>query len=176
MTLSPTNIDGAFIIDVQRHTDARGAFFRHFDSHAFADRGLTTLWDYFSTATNIAAGTLRGMHYQAEPHGETKLVRCIRGSVFDVAIDLRPASLTYLKWHGVQLSAMNERCFYIPVGCAHGYLTLENDSDVTYLIAGAYTPAAGRGVRWDDPACGVHWPSEVKVIIERDAHYANFIP
>lgn len=174
MPFIETNVAGAFIIESTKHTDFRGAFFRSFDSEEFARRNLTTSWDYFSTATNIRRRTLRGMHYQHEPHGEVKLVRCIRGRVFDVAIDLRPSSPTFRKWAGVELTAENDNCFYIPTGCAHGYLTLEDHSDVTYLIAGKWKPEAAGGVRWNDPAFGIAWPGGVEVILERDANYPDF--
>jgi len=174
MTFEHTNILGAYLLKPAKHEDFRGAFFRSFDSDEFAQRKLTTNWDYFSTATNVRKNTLRGMHYQHDPHGEVKLVRCIRGRVFDVAIDLRPTSPTFKKWAGVELNAENDNCFYIPTGCAHGYLTLEDNSDVTYLIAGRWKPEASAGVRWNDPAFGVAWPTSVDVILDRDAKYPDF--
>lgn len=174
MTIQPTKIHGAYTIDVKRFADFRGDFFRSFDVDVFAKHGLVTDWSYVATAGNAKAGTLRGMHYQADPHGETKLVRCLRGAVFDVAIDLRPASPTYLKWDGVELTYENQRQFYIPVGCAHGYLTLAHDSDVGYCIAGLWNQSAARGVRWNDPRFAVAWPGEAKVIIDRDATYPDF--
>ena len=174
MTLTPTKITGAFFIEPKRFADHRGDFYRSFDGPAFAGHGLVTAWDYVATAGNHRAGTLRGMHYQADPHGETKLVRCLRGRVFDVAVDLRPKSVSYLQWDGVELSYENQRQLYIPPGCAHGYLTLEDNSDVGYCIAGGYVPAAGSGVRWDDPSFGITWPGQVKVIIDRDASYPDY--
>jgi dTDP-4-dehydrorhamnose 3,5-epimerase len=175
MTITPTKIHGAFAIDVKRFADFRGDFYRSFDVDVFQQHGLVTNWSYLATAGNTKAGTLRGMHYQADPHGETKLVRAIKGRVFDVAIDLRRESPTYLKWDGVELSYENQRQFYIPVGCAHGYLTLEDDSDVGYAIAGLWNQQAARGVRWNDPKFGIAWPGDVKTIIERDATYADYV-
>ena len=174
MTIQPTSISGAYVIDVKKHSDSRGEFYRSFDVEVFAAQGLVTQWDFVATATNHFAGTIRGMHYQADPHGETKLVRCVRGRVFDVAVDLRPQSQSYLKWHGVELSHDNQRQFYIPTGCAHGYVTLEDQSDVAYCIAGLWKPDAGRGVRWNDPAFAIEWPLPAKVIIERDANYSDY--
>ena len=174
MTITPTDIDGAFTIDVNRFADFRGDFYRSFDVDVFAKHGLVTGWSYLATAGNAKRGTLRGIHYQADPHGETKLVRALRGAIYDVAIDLRPASPTYLKWAGVELSYENQRQFYIPVGCAHGYLTRTDDADVGYAIAGLWNQQAARGVRWNDPRFAVAWPGEVTTIIERDATYADY--
>jgi dTDP-4-dehydrorhamnose 3,5-epimerase len=174
MTLVPTSIHGAFVIEPKRFADHRGDFYRSFDIEVFEQNKLVTVWDYVATAGNHRAGTLRGMHLQRDPHGETKLVRAIRGKVFDVAVDLRRDSPTYLKWAGVELSYENQKQFYIPVGCAHGYLTLEDQSDVAYCIAGRYAPTAAGGVRWNDPAFGIVWPSSPSVIIDRDANYPDY--
>ena len=114
------------------------------------------------------------MHYQAPPHEEAKLVRCTSGAVFDVALDLRAESATYLRWHGVELSAANRLALYVPEGCAHGFLTLTDESEVHYLISEFWTPDAGRGVRWNDPAFGIAWPGDVVVINERDSTYPDF--
>lgn len=175
MTITPSKLCGAYVIEAKRFADFRGDFYRSFDVEAFAKHNLVTHWSYVATAGNTKKGTLRGMHYQADPHGETKLVRCIRGKVFDVAIDLRRESPTYLKWDGYELSYENQRQFYIPIGCAHGYLTLEDDSDVAYCIAGLWDQSSGRGVRWNDPAFGIQWPGEVTTVIDRDANYPDYI-
>lgn len=174
MTITPAKLHGAYLIEAKRFADFRGDFYRSFDVEVFEKHGLVTNWSYVATAGNTKAGTLRGMHYQRAPHGETKLVRCLRGRVFDVAIDLRPDSPTFRQWDGVELSHANQRQFYIPVGCAHGYLTLEDDSDVGYCIAGLWNQTAGSGVRWNDPAFGVQWPGEVTVILDRDAQYTDY--
>ena len=176
MTITPTKIHGAYSIDVKRFADFRGDFYRSFDVDVFAKHGLVTSWSYLATAGNAKRGTLRGMHHQADPHGETKLVRALRGTVYDVAIDLRPDSPTYLHWDGVELSYENQRQFYIPIGCAHGYLTLTDDADVGYAIAGLWNQQAARGVRWNDPRFAVVWPGEVKAVIDRDANYPDYTP
>jgi dTDP-4-dehydrorhamnose 3,5-epimerase len=175
MTLTPTRINGAVVVEAKRFADHRGDFYRSFDIEVFTERGLVTQWDYVATASNHRRHTLRGMHFQRDPHGETKLVRCIRGALLDVAIDLRPGSPSFLQWDAVELTYENQRQFYIPVGCAHGYITLTDDTDVAYCIAGRYAPSAGAGVRWNDPAFGVTWPAEPAVIIERDASYADYV-
>lgn len=175
MTITSAKIHGAYVIETKRFADSRGDFYRSFDVDVFKQHGLVTEWSYLATAGNAKKGTLRGMHFQAEPHGETKLVRALRGAIYDVAIDLRKDSPTYLRWDGYELSYANQRQFYIPVGCAHGYLTLEDDSDVGYAIAGLWNQAAGRGVRWNDPRFGVIWPGEVTTIIERDATYPDYL-
>jgi dTDP-4-dehydrorhamnose 3,5-epimerase len=173
MNVLPTPIAGAFVIEAKRFADHRGDFYRSFDIEVFEKLNLQTSWDYVATAGNHRKHTLRGMHFQASPHGEVKLVRATRGRIFDVAVDLRIDSPSYLKWHGVELSHANQTQFYIPVGCAHGYLTLDDDSDVAYCIAGRYQPASGRGVRWNDPAFGIAWPALPQVIIDRDANYPD---
>ncbi len=120
-------------------------------------------------------GTLRGLHYQAEPHGESKLVRCVRGAVFDVAVDLRPASATYRRWHGAELSAENRLAFYIPEGLAHGFQTLTDDSEVLYQMGSAYVPDSARGVRFDDPAFAIEWPpADSRIVSERDRAFRDF--
>ncbi len=123
---------------------------------------------------NPVRGTLRGLHYQAEPHGEPRLVQCIRGRVFDVAVDLRPGSASYLRWAGVELGADQDRTFYIPSGCAHGFLTLEDDSDILYLMGHHFVPGSARGARWNDPAFSIQWPGVPSEMSERDAGYPDF--
>ena len=125
---------------------------------------------------NAKAGTLRGLHYQAEPHGEPKIVHCVRGRIWDVAVDLRADSPTFREWVGVELSPEARRIFYIPRGCAHGFITLRDDTDVLYLMGAAFEPGAGRGVRWNDPAFGIRWPFEPAVLATRDASYEDFRP
>lgn len=172
MQFEPTTIPGCVVVRPTRHADDRGYFARTWDGEAFAAAGLDAGVTQCSTSFNARRGTLRGMHWQAEPHGETKLVRCTRGAVWDVCLDLRPDSPTRGQWHGETLSAETGAALVVPRGCAHGFLTLEDASEVFYTIAGAYVPHAGRGVRWDDPAFGIVWPGEVAVIHPRDAAYA----
>jgi dTDP-4-dehydrorhamnose 3,5-epimerase len=174
MIFTGTNIDGVWVIDAERLEDERGFFARTWDADEFTEQGLNPELTQCSISYNLARGTLRGMHYQAAPHEEAKLVRCTAGAIFDVALDLRPGSPTFKAWFGVELSAQNRRALYVPEGCAHGFLTLEDDSEVHYQISQAYMPDAARGVRWDDPAFAISWPGEVVVINERDRSYSDF--
>jgi dTDP-4-dehydrorhamnose 3,5-epimerase len=145
----------------------------------FASRGLDTRVDQCSTSFNAREGTLRGMHYQVAPHGESKLVRCTRGAIYDVAVDLRPDSSTYLGWFGLELSADNGCALFVPEGCAHGFQTLADTSEVLYQISTPFVPDAARGVRWDDPAFGIEWPAAPpggRTMASRDAGYPDFAP
>jgi dTDP-4-dehydrorhamnose 3,5-epimerase len=179
MRFVETPLPGVIVIEPERLTDERGWFARGFDRGEFAARGMNPDVIQANASFNGRAGTLRGMHYQAEPHGETKLVRCARGAIFDVAVDLRPGSPTHGRWHGVELSEENGLAFYIPAGLAHGFQTLRDASEVHYLMGSPYVPDAARGVRWDDLAFGIEWPVEPPVgrtISERDASYPDFVP
>jgi dTDP-4-dehydrorhamnose 3,5-epimerase len=174
MIFKDTGIHGVLVIEPERHEDERGFFARTWDPDEFAERGLNPELAQCSISFNRAPGTLRGLHYQAAPHEEAKLVRCTSGAIFDVAVDLRPDSSTFRDWFGVELSAENRLALYVPEGCAHGFLTLADDSEVHYQISQAYAPDAGRGVRWDDPAFAIRWPGDVVVINERDRSYPDF--
>jgi dTDP-4-dehydrorhamnose 3,5-epimerase len=169
MILRETAVAGAFVLEPEPIEDERGFFARVFDAAELAAHGLETAVAATSIAYNRAQWTLRGLHYQTAPHEETKLVRCTRGAVYDVAADLRPDSATYLAWHGVELSADNRLALHVPAGCAHGYLTLEDESELLYQISQPYVPAAATGVRWDDPALAIAWPAAPLVISARDA-------
>lgn len=169
MKFVPTAVSGAFIVEVDARSDERGLFARTFDAKSFADHGLVPVYPQCNVSQNHKRGTLRGMHYQAEPRPEIKLVRATRGRVFDVALDLRRDSPTYLKWASVELDANNYNAFYIPAGCAHGFLTLEDDCELFYQMSEVYVPELARGVRWDDPAFSIAWPFMPSVISERDA-------
>lgn len=171
MRIVPTRIAGVAVLEYEIHADERGGFARTFCADELATAGLPFTVMQANLSTNIARHTLRGMHYQAPPHGEPKIVACTRGRVFDVAVDLRPSSPTYLAWEGVELAPELGRAFHIGEGLAHGFLTLEPDSHVTYLMGAAYVPGAGQGVRWDDPAFGIAWPALPAVISDRDATY-----
>jgi dTDP-4-dehydrorhamnose 3,5-epimerase len=174
-----TEVAGVFVVDPERHEDERGYFARTFAIDEFAARGLDTRVDQCSTSFNARAGTLRGLHYQAAPHGEAKLVRCTRGAIFDVAVDLRAGSPTYLRWSAAELSADNGRALFVPEGCAHGFQTLLDDSEVSYQISTPFVPDAGRGVRWDDPAFAIAWPPAPphgRTMSRRDAEYPDFAP
>jgi dTDP-4-dehydrorhamnose 3,5-epimerase len=174
MILSSTALDGVFVVDVERLSDERGFFARTYCVDELRDRGLELPIVQSSISFNVAAGTLRGMHYQRAPFAETKLVRCTRGAIFDVIIDLRPDSPTHRAWVGCELTAENRRMLYIPEGCAHGFLTLTDNCEVSYQISERYHPEAAAGVRWDDPAFGVIWPARPSVISARDAAYGDY--
>jgi dTDP-4-dehydrorhamnose 3,5-epimerase len=169
MNIIDTTILGVHIVDVQEHADERGSFARTFDARLFAQAGLRSVVVQANVSTNRRAGTLRGMHFQRPPHAEAKLVRCTRGAVYDVAVDLRPSSPTFLEHVGVALDAVGKRALYVPEGCAHGYLTLTDDAEVAYQVSAAYAPASEGGVRWDDPALAIAWPRSVEVVSPKDA-------
>ncbi|MEM6325640.1 MAG: dTDP-4-dehydrorhamnose 3,5-epimerase [Bacteroidota bacterium] len=172
MNTEPTPIPGCVLVVPEWHEDERGGFARTWDGAEMARLGLDVDVVQCSLSRNTHRGTLRGMHYQAAPHEEAKLVRCTRGAVFDVCLDLREGSDTFGQWTGAELTAENAHALVVPKGCAHGFLTLTDDTEVFYMIAGSgYAPEAGRGVRYDDPAFGIEWPGEVRVIKDRDATY-----
>jgi dTDP-4-dehydrorhamnose 3,5-epimerase len=176
MNFSETRLAGVYHIESVPVSDERGFLARSFCEREFQERGLDARVAQCSISYNKVRGTLRGMHYQEAPHAEAKLIRCVRGAVYDVAIDLRPDSPTFLQWIGVELRASPGalgRMLYIPEGCAHGFQTLEDDTELQYQISEFYTPAAGRGVRWNDPAIGVEWPEPVRVISEKDRGYPD---
>lgn len=176
MHLKRTAIEGLIEVEVTLREDERGAFARTYDEATFAGAGLPTHWPQCNTSFNRKRGTLRGMHFQAAPKEEPKLVRCTAGAVFDVAVDLRRDSQTYLRWVGVELSAANRTALFIPAGLAHGFLTLEDNSEVYYQMGESYDAALQRGVRWDDPAFGIAWPFKPAVIAPRDAEYPSYTP
>jgi dTDP-4-dehydrorhamnose 3,5-epimerase len=168
-----TPIPGAWVIEPELLGDERGWFTRTFDAAEFEARGMNPQVVQCNASFNACRDTLRGMHFQAEPHGESKLVRCVRGAIFDVALDLRADSPTYCKWHAVELSAENGLAFYMPAGLAHGFQTLREDCEVHYQMGYHYVPQAAQGVRWDDPAFAIAWPQPAaeRVVSERDASY-----
>ena len=168
MILEPLTLAKAFLVKPHRLEDDRGFFARTWCAREFAEHGLEPSLSQCSISFNKGRGTLRGLHYQAPPYAEAKLVRCTRGAVFDVIVDLRPASSTYLRHCTVTLTADNRDALYVPKGCAHGFLTLEDESEVLYQMSSDYVPTAARGVRWDDPAFGIAWPAAPDVIADRD--------
>lgn len=174
MIFTPLQLAGAWLIDPERLEDERGFFARSFCRKEFETRGLNPDVAQCNISFNLHKGTLRGMHYQW-PRGEAKLIRCTKGIIYDVIIDLRTESPTYGKHVGVLLSENNRRMLYIPQQFAHGFLTLEENTEVFYQMSEFYMPGNARGVRWDDPAFGIEWPQEVKVISERDRDYPDFI-
>jgi dTDP-4-dehydrorhamnose 3,5-epimerase len=166
-----TAVPGAFVVEPERSVDARGFFARTFCRREFEALGLNPNLAQCSISWNRRRGTLRGLHYQAAPHAEAKLVRCTRGAVFDVVVDLREGSPTFGRWHACELSAENRSAMYIPEGCAHGFQTLVDDTEALYLISEFHHPESSRGARWDDPAIGVEWPLAVTEMSERDASF-----
>jgi dTDP-4-dehydrorhamnose 3,5-epimerase len=174
MIFTDTGIGGVWVIEAERIEDERGFFARTWDFEEFAEQGLNPKLAQCSISFNRIRGTLRGLHYQGVPYEEAKLVRCTAGAIFDVALDLRPGSATIGEWFGIELSAENRRALYVPEGCAHGFLTLDDGCEVHYQISQPYSPEAARGVRWDDPAFAITWPDEVVVINERDRSYPDF--
>jgi dTDP-4-dehydrorhamnose 3,5-epimerase len=174
MIFRETTVEGAWVVEPERFEDERGFFARTWDAGEFEERGLESDLVQCSIAYNRVRSTLRGLHYQVAPHEEAKLVRCTAGAIFDVAVDLRSDSPTFARWFGVELSVDNRLALYVPRGCAHGYLTLTDGSEVSYQMSAAHAPDAARGVRFDDPAFGVAWPGEVLVINERDRSYPDF--
>ena len=176
MTLRETSIRGVWVVEPELLEDERGFFARTWDQEQFAEVGLNPRIAQASISYNRARGTLRGLHYQAAPHAEAKLVRCTAGRIYDVAVDLRPESPTFTAWVGVELSAENRHALYIAEGCAHGFLTLSDDVEIGYQISTRHVAEAARGVRFDDPAFGIQWPEEIIVINERDRTYPDFSP
>jgi dTDP-4-dehydrorhamnose 3,5-epimerase len=174
MIFRETGIGGAWLIELERLEDERGFFARTWDANEFEARTLNPALAQCSISYNGVRGTLRGLHYQAAPYEEAKVVRCTAGAIFDVVVDLRTGSSTFGGWFGTELSAENRLGLYIPEGCAHGFLTLADGCEVHYQISQFYVPDSARGVRWNDPAFGIIWPEEVAVINERDASYPDF--
>jgi dTDP-4-dehydrorhamnose 3,5-epimerase len=172
----PTPLGGAVLIDLDRHFDERGFFARTWCADEFAAAGLPAKVVQCSVSWNERRHTLRGMHWQAAPHGESKLVRCTRGAILDVIVDLRADSATYLQHLAVELTETNRRALFIPPGMAHGFLTLVDGTEVFYQMDAAHVPEAARGARWDDPAFGITWPAVPEVMSSRDASYPDFTP
>ena len=176
MIFKETRLRGAYIIDIQKLEDERGFFARTWCQREFETHGLNTQLAQCNLSYNKPKGTLRGMHYQEAPFEEAKLVRCSKGAIYDVIIDLRPQSPTYLEHLAVTLTADQHNMLYVPEGFAHGFLTLEDDTNVFYQMSEFYAPEHARGVRWDDPAFNVKWPIAAQVISERDASYLDYKP
>ncbi|HEY7641500.1 MAG TPA: dTDP-4-dehydrorhamnose 3,5-epimerase family protein [Steroidobacteraceae bacterium] len=175
MILSETAIEGAYIVEPQRHTDARGYFVRHWCQREFAQAGLNVQIVQSSASFNLHRHTVRGMHLQVPPALEGKLIRCVAGAIYDVIIDLRPESRTFLQHLAVELTAENGRALFVPPVCAHGFQTLVDRSEVSYMMTGFYDAERGRGFRWNDPAFGIRWPETRDVtILPRDAQYEDF--
>jgi dTDP-4-dehydrorhamnose 3,5-epimerase len=175
MIFTPTRLEDAYLIDVERHVDERGFLARTFCEQEFAEHGLPMRVVQSSTIHSPLRHTLRGLHYQEAPHSEIKLVRCTRGAIFLVMVDLRAGSPTRNEWLGADLSARNERLAYVPEGFAQGYQTLEDDTEVLYQMSHRYVPGAARGVRWNDPLFGIEWPAvDRRIISARDQAWPNY--
>jgi dTDP-4-dehydrorhamnose 3,5-epimerase len=175
MIFTETSLKGSFIIDLEIKEDERGFFARSWCQREFETHGLNTRLVQCNVSFNKKKGTLRGMHYQVAPHEEAKLVRCTMGSLYDVIVDLRSESPTYMRYFGVVLSAANRRALYIPERFAHGFQTLEDNTEVFYQMSEFYAPECARGFRWDDPAFGIAWPEPVRVISQKDLAYPNYV-
>lgn len=176
MRFMPTALAGAYAIEIDRLEDERGFFARTFCRDEFTDRGLSQSFAQCNISFNARKGTLRGMHFQERPHDEAKLVRCTRGAIYDVIVDIRRNSPTFRAWAGFELTAENRKMLYIPQGFAHGFQTMEDNCEVFYQISETYHPDLARGVRWNDPAFAIKWPIAVPFVSHRDANYADFEP
>ena len=174
MRFTPTGLDGAYVIDLEQRNDDRGFFARAFCQKEFEDHGLKPLVAQCNWSFNHRRGTLRGLHWQAEPHGETKIVRCVRGAVYDVLVDVRSETHTWRDHLAVELDSVRRQAVVIPPGVAHGFLTLTDDCELHYLMSEFHVPDAARGARWNDPAFGIVWPEEVRLISERDRSWPDF--
>lgn len=171
MKFEEVGITGAALIRPEPFSDERGSFARVFCQDEFAGADLGTRVAQVNLSHNPIGGTLRGLHFQRDDAAEAKLVRCVRGSLYDVLVDVRPGSPTHLQHYGVELSADNMLALYVPEGCAHGFLTLEDDTDAIYQVSTTYTPGAEDGMRYDDPVLGIDWPAEVSLISDKDANW-----
>ncbi len=174
MIFEACNLSGAFVIELEAKEDERGFFARTYCKHEFEKLGLTFEIVQANLSWNKKKGTLRGMHYQAEPHEEAKLVQCVKGTIYDVIVDLREESETYCCWQGVKLSEENRRLVYVPEGFAHGFQSLEDNTAVYYMMSTFYNHESARGVRWNDPAFGIKWPLEEKIISSRDLSWPDY--
>ncbi len=174
MKFDQTSLPGAFVVDLDRKDDERGFFARTFCHDEFAEHGLVADYVQSSVSFNKRQGTLRGMHFQKKPHEETKLVRCTMGAIYDVIVDLRPGSPTVTRWFGLELSASNRKALYVPKGFAHGFITLDDESEVLYQISTQFHPESAAGVRWNDPAFAIEWPVEAVVMSGRDRSYSDY--
>lgn len=176
MIFNKTPLEDAYLIDLDRIGDSRGFFARIYCADEFRSHGLVTSFVQVNNSLSAAKGTLRGLHYQLSPRAETKLVRCIRGAIWDVILDLRPSSPTHGRWFGSELSAQNRRMMYVPKGFAHGFVTLTDDAEVFYFVDEVYSPEHERGIRWDDPKFKIKWPMEPLLISDKDQAHPDYDP
>ena len=175
MIFTETPLRGAYVIELEPRNDERGFFARAFCQNELAAHGLKNEIRQANTSYNFKKGTLRGMHYQIPPHAEVKMVRCTVGAIYDVIVDIRKDSPTYLKWFGIELTAANRKTFYVPEGFAHGYQALTDDSEVLYLVTQFYAPDHEAALRWDDPAVGIRWPLANPILSPKDAAHPDFV-
>jgi dTDP-4-dehydrorhamnose 3,5-epimerase len=176
MRLNPTPVEGAWLLDLDRRGDERGFFARLFCEREFAAAGLESRFVQVNNSLTARRGTLRGLHYQLPPAAEVKVVRCVRGALFDVVADLRPDSPSYGRWFGAELTAENRSMMYVPRGCAHGFITLDDDTETLYLVSAPYTPELERGVRFDDPWLDVVWPADPIELSAKDRSWPDLAP
>lgn len=174
MIFKETELNDAYVIDLDKLEDKRGFFARSFCVKEFKEVGIDFPVAQANVSYNRYKRTLRGMHYQQGPHGEAKLVRCTHGAIFDAIIDVRPDSSTYMQWMGVELSEQNYRMLYVPEGFAHGFITLEDETEVTYQVSEFYTPGAEKGIRWDDSTFNIDWPVDPRILSEKDKSWPDF--
>lgn len=175
MIFQKMKLDNAYIIDLEKIEDHRGYFSRAWCKKEFQQWGLNANIVQTNLSSNKRKGTLRGLHYQVAPYSEAKTIRCLKGRIYHVIVDLRPDSLTYLKWQGIELTAENKRMLYMPGGFAHGYQTLEDDSESIYSVSEYYSPDSARGIRWNDPLFGIKWPiSDNVTLSEQDRNWPDF--
>jgi dTDP-4-dehydrorhamnose 3,5-epimerase len=176
MIFTETPLRGAYLIDLEKRSDDRGFFARVSCEREFGAHGLEHRFVQTNNSLSVRRGTLRGMHYQLAPNAETKLVRCLRGGLYDVILDLRKGSPTFGRWYGAELTEENRRMMYVPKGFGHGFLTLRDDSEALYFVDEFYAPERERGIRWNDPAFGIEWPIPPEVVSEKDRAFPGFDP
>ena len=176
MKFVPTPLGGAYVIELEPSFDERGFFARSWSAEDFKERGLAAKMAQCSISFNTRKGTLRGMHYQSEPHAEAKVVRCSAGAMYDVLVDLRRGSPTHCRWFGVELSADNRKLLYVPEGIGHGFQTLTDNTEIFYQISQDYRSDASRGVRWNDPVFTIDWPIANPILSERDRSFPDYTP
>jgi dTDP-4-dehydrorhamnose 3,5-epimerase len=174
MKFSPTKLPGVWIVDLEKHEDERGFFARSWCRREFEDHGINPNLVQCSVSFNRKKGTLRGIHRQIAPHAESKTVRCTRGAIYDVAVDLRPDSPAYKQWMAVELNSDNGRMLYIPEGCGHGFQTLADNTEVFYQMSEFHHPESARGIRWNDPALKIEWPLSAPILSARDKNHVDF--
>lgn len=175
MLFTETKLLGAFVIEIEKRADERGFFGRAWCQQEFAEHGLVSQFVQINNSLSIKKGTLRGLHYQLPPHQEVKIMRCIRGAIYDVIVDLRPQSATYQQWFAIELSADNRKMLYVPQGFAHGFLTLEDNTEVLYPVSAFYAPGSEGGIRWNDPKFAITWPKTEQLILsDKDKSWPDY--